>query len=123
VKGPISALSGSSITVIGKDGSVTCAIPAGMSLSAYAVGNPVDMDCGAVSGTLTLTKIEAELKGSISALSGSSITVRSQTNSLTCGIPTGVALSGYAVGDRVKLECRSVSGRLMLDDIEHEDDD
>jgi hypothetical protein len=34
-----------------------------------------------------------------------------------------VVLSGYAVGDRVKLECQSVSGTLTLHEIEHEDDD
>jgi hypothetical protein len=42
---------------------------------------------------------------------------------LTCAIPSGVVLSRYSVGDRVKLECRSVSGTLTLREIEHEDDD
>jgi hypothetical protein len=58
VTGTITDL-GPPIAVQPRDGSpVQCAIPDGMDLSGFAVGDHVEMKCALVNGTLTLTKLE-----------------------------------------------------------------
>lgn len=139
VEGTITALSSASITVQpGKSGApVTCAIPTGVSLTGVAAGDRVGIKCALLGTTLSLTELEREhadedegqdeeleAKGTISALSGSSITVQPAAGAaVTCAIPSGVNLSSFKVGDRVQIECRTLAGTPVLKEIDHEDDE
>jgi uncharacterized membrane protein YgcG len=54
VKGSIVSLSPLQV------GSTTCAVPAGMSLTGFAVGQLVELECKLVGGVLTVTKLKRE---------------------------------------------------------------
>lgn len=64
VKGAITALAADSITVqAGHEGHaspVTCTVPAGTDLSAFKVGDKVEMKCTLVDGKLTLSRLKNE---------------------------------------------------------------
>lgn len=139
VEGAVSALSAGSITVQPGENAapVTCAIPSGVSLTGFAVGDRVEMECTLAGGGFSLTKLkrehadendegghggEVELAGTVSAFSGGSITVQGGSRSLTCAIPDGTALSGITVGDLVQVECGFVAGALVLKQVEQEND-
>ena len=68
---------------------------------------------------------EVEVKGTISALSATSVTVSPgrSTSAITCSLTT--PLAGFAIGDRVELKCAAgaTAGSLVLKKIQHEDDD
>lgn len=68
---------------------------------------------------------QLEVTGTISALSATSISVSpgSSASPVTCSLSK--PLAGFAIGDRVELECAagSTAGSLVFKDIEHEDDD
>jgi hypothetical protein len=123
VKGAITAL-GATIDV----GAVSCVVPAGVTLGAFAVGDVVEMKCRTVAGVLTLYRVkkgssshdEVEVRGAIGAIGGGGgVTV----GTTTCAIPTGAVLAGFAVGDVVEMECRTVAGVLTLERLKAEDDD
>lgn len=56
VKGTIEAFTAGGVTVAG----TTCAIPAGVVLAGFAVGDLVEIECALVAGVLTLTTLESE---------------------------------------------------------------
>jgi len=59
VEGTITGLTDTTITVQAHEASpVTCNIPAAMSLTGFAVSDPVEMKCALVDGQLTLVKLE-----------------------------------------------------------------
>jgi hypothetical protein len=61
VEGTITALPGGTITVRARGASpVTCALPAGVNLSGFRVGEQVEMRCELVNGQLMLTRLKAE---------------------------------------------------------------
>jgi hypothetical protein len=61
VEGTITQLGGGTITVKSHGGSpVTCAVPPGVGLSAFKLGDRVEMKCALVSGHLTLVRLEIE---------------------------------------------------------------
>lgn len=62
IDGKISELTATSITVTaGADASVTCIVPEGVTLTGFAVGDVVEMDCRAnEDGTFTLREIESD---------------------------------------------------------------
>jgi hypothetical protein len=65
---------------------------------------------------------EAEVDGVITALSAESITVQagSPTASITCAVPAGVSLEGFAVQDEVEMKCELVNGSFELRELESE---
>lgn len=137
---------GSVELVVAKAGFVTIALSAGFALPAglkafdevkliVAVGTDGKLTAIAIQGDeaedrdddgvdFDEDEHELEIEGTISALSDTSITVTpgSAASVVTCAL--GKPLTGFAVGDHVKLECAAAAGStLTLKQIEHEDDD
>ena len=64
---------------------------------------------------------EVEIKGKLKALAP--LTVESSMRAVTCSVPAGVSLAGFATGDIVEMKCDLVAGTWVLRKLEHEDDD
>ena len=62
---------------------------------------------------------EAENKGTLTSLDP--VTVRSATRSLTCSVPRGGVLAGFAVDDFVEITCDRIGGSWVLRKLKHED--
>lgn len=62
---------------------------------------------------------EVEIKGTITSLSP--LTVVSPTRSVTCAVPAGKSVAGFAVGDFVEITCDLIGGTWTLRVLEHED--
>jgi hypothetical protein len=58
--GPILTLTATQISVADADGPVTCAVPEGADLSAFQVGDEVDMECAHTDAGLVLTSLESD---------------------------------------------------------------
>jgi hypothetical protein len=147
VEGILTKIEAGSIElIVAKTGFLTLALPAGFALPAGLAqfdGVTVRVAVG-TDGKLTLLSIrvdqkdrddrvddddededegEIEVTGDITALSDTSITVTPRSSSpVTCALSK--PLTGFAVGDRVEVECVSgTAGALRLEEIEHEDND
>ena len=137
--------SGNIELVVAKAGFVTFALPAGFTLPAgLKVFDEVKLIVAVgTDGKLTLIAIQGDeakdhdddgvdfdehgdklkVEGTITALSDTSITVRpgSSASVVTCALRH--PLSGFAVGNRVEMECfADAAGILVLRKIENEDD-
>ncbi|MHB8470846.1 MAG: DUF5666 domain-containing protein, partial [Gaiellaceae bacterium] len=118
-EGAVTALSATSLTVLGGEQSspIVFAIPAGLTLPAVAVGDPVDAT-GTVGsdGTVTLTSLEVktggeqhnqgheiEAEGAVTAVSAGSLTVQPHDGGtpIVFTVPAGFDVSAVAVGDAV----------------------
>ncbi len=110
-------------------GTLSCAVPAAVSLAGFAVGDFVELECKLVGTDWTLRKIhreddlsggddadEREVKGAIASLSPLTV------GTVSCVVPVGVSLAGFAVGDFVELECKLVAGTWTLHKLELEDE-
>lgn len=110
-------------------GTLSCAVPAAVSLAGFAVGDFVELECRLVGTEWTLRKIhheddlsggddadEREVKGAITSLSPLTV------GTLSCVVPAGVSVAGFSVGDVVELECELVAGAWTLHKLELEDD-
>ena len=64
---------------------------------------------------------EVEIKGKLMSLAP--LTVASATRSVTCTVPAGFALTGFASGAFVEMTCDLVAGDWVVRKLEHEDDD
>ncbi len=53
---------------------------------------------------------EVEIKGTITSLAP--LTVRSTTRTVTCVVPAGTSLAGFAIGDFVEITCDLRGGRV-----------
>jgi hypothetical protein len=58
--GPILTLTATEISVADVDGPVTCAVPEGADLSAFQVGDEVDMECAHTDAGLVLTSLDSD---------------------------------------------------------------
>lgn len=63
-----------------------------------------------------------EVKGTLSSLSPLTVTTSAGT-ATTCSVPTGVTLSGFAVGDVVRMRCDLRAGIWVLRALKQEDED
>ena len=132
--------------LVAKAGFVTLALPAGFTMPAgVKVFDEVKLIVAVgTDGKLTLIAIQGDeakdrdddgvdfdedgdklkVEGTITAISATSVTVRpgSSASTVTCTLRR--QLSGFALGDRVEMECfADATGTLVLRKIEHEDDD
>jgi hypothetical protein len=148
VEGILTKIAADSIElVVEKAGFVTLALPAGFALPAgvkafdevkahVAVGTDGKLSLLALQGDdaddhddhgvdFDDDDGELEVKGTISALSDTSVTVTpgAAASAVTCALQK--PLTGFAVGQFVELKCRAsgTAGALVLNRIEHEDDD
>jgi hypothetical protein len=115
-QGTITALSTSSVTVHTDGGDVTCTLgEASPKVGDYKVGDLVKFGCRN-DVLAAMYKVEAPKppvvertgQGSITALSTSSVTVRTDGGEVTCTLGDGSPkLGDYKVGDLVKFGCRN----------------
>lgn len=101
------------------DGRVQCAVPAGMDLSIFRVGERVKVRCVSRENRDVLVKIqsnygwvkadgtgEISVYGALTKSNGSVAVRREDGMSMSCAVPAGVNLSYFANGEAVKLYCR-----------------
>ncbi len=133
-------------------GAVKVAVPADLAVQAPAAGDELEVLVSIdADGGFTLIALadedggidfdhedgKVEIEGTISALTDTSISVQGRGGvALTCAIPSGATLTGFAVGDEVELECgiatdggftlralESETAEFEFEDEEHEDDE
>jgi hypothetical protein len=130
VWGVISALSDSAVSVNREGGgSVTCAVPEGLDIEGFAVGDATKIHCHYVEGEWMLAKLKSDhayveedgsseltVYGTLNQLSAETVAVaRDGGGSLvSCRVPAGANLSAFAVGNHVKMRCRMKEGQWML---------
>jgi hypothetical protein len=115
--GPITALSGDSITLQDGDRTLTCAIDSTSPATGdYKVGQHVRVTC--VGGTLTaiaLPELGRYFAGVVSALDSASITVQTEHGPATCSIGAGSpSTAEFHVGDHVGMGCKASTMQLVL---------
>jgi hypothetical protein len=116
--GAISAIS-DSVTVHGDDGKEgSCAVPAGLDLSLFHVGDKVKLACVLRNGHLVVSSLRSDrafinvdthevgLIGFLGERSTTGVTVNADGATLHCGLATPVDLSMFSVGDKVSLSCK-----------------
>jgi hypothetical protein len=124
-------------------GEVFVTVPEGFQLPQLAPGDEIELIVSVDGeGAFTLVSVQQddeddndgegidedrgkiEVKGTITDLTDSSITVQSRKASpVTCAIPDGADLSHFKPTDRVEMKCRVVDGKLTLVKLKREDDD
>jgi len=131
VKGTLTSLF--PLTVVANGRPFMCAVPPGVSLAGFHVGDFVEMTCDLVRGTFVLRELELEddeveidddeieVKGTLTSLSPLRVTAHGRV--FTCAVPVGVSLAGFHVGDFVEMTCDLVGGTFVLRELELEDDD
>jgi hypothetical protein len=107
-------------------GSLTCTVPAGMSLSAFEVGDFVEITCDRLGGEWVLRKLhledDDELEDDEREITGRIVSLTPLTvGSLTCTVPSRITLASFAVGDLVEITCDRIQGQWVLRKLEHED--
>lgn len=135
LEGIFTGLAGSALQLaVARRGLISVAVPAGFELPALAPGDEIELAVSVgAGGSFTLVALDAddedtaegietdddgevEVEGTISSLSPLTVA------GVTCGVPAGVALSGFAVGDRVEMTCEQSGGQLMLTKLKAEAD-
>jgi hypothetical protein len=121
-------------------GEVFVTIPAGFQLPAFNPGDEIELEVSVdTTGAFTLVSVQGddendnndedhhgkvEVKGEITALETGSITVTPNHGSpVTCMVPAGTNLSGFAIHDRVEMKCALVGTQLTLSRLKSDDDD
>ncbi len=130
----VSTTAGQLSIAVEHQGLVTVAVPAGMTVQG-APGDEVELMVSVGSdGTFTLVSAagddqsdrhdsgfqydgesgQVEVHGLITALAADAVTVQAgQSAPITCAVPAGVAVTGFAVGDQVELHCNAVGGASL----------
>lgn len=105
---------------------VRCDVPAEFDLAGFAAGQRVYMSCKYTDGHFVLLMLKQKdappagdyigVEGTLSALDSShvSVEVDGQDEPVTCAVPAGTDLLGFAVGDDVKLYCFKKDGAFVL---------
>lgn len=124
-----------SVQVEGRPDPVTCAVPAGMNLEGFAVGDAVRFSCINLGEGFKVKELVSDraavledgaawfdLRGTISSLSSSEValTVEHHDAPVTCAVPEGTDLSAFAVGEPAELKCRFVGGQFVLASLQTE---
>lgn len=102
-----------------KDERVKCAVPAGMDLSIFRVGERVKIHCVSRENRDVLIKIHSDYgwvkadgtgelwaHGALTKGNGTASVRREDGLTMTCSVPSGVDLSYFRTGEAVKLHCR-----------------
>jgi len=126
--GEITDMTDESVTVQGEGDPLECAIPEGLNLSEFAVGNQVTMKCMKVEDVWTIKQIAKNpppppiipppqfvlATGTITELLSDSITVQGDGDPVTCSFVEGTDLSDFEVGDEVSIKCLKTDLGLKL---------
>ena len=131
---------------VARRGEVQIAVPEGALVSAPVAGDQVEAAVSvAEDGSMTLIALDVEddarddddeddhdhglevdddgevkAEGILAAVSPESVSIQIGLQAVTCAIPPGAVLSGFAVGDEVEAECELVDGALVLRALESE---
>jgi hypothetical protein len=135
VAGVVAERSVTQIAVLREDGTtVACAVPSGLDLSVFAPGEKVQMYCRKGDNGLVLMGIksdhasvtaegrgEASFAGTVAEISGSGVSLRTEDGRLVgCVAPTGLDLTPFRAGDKVKLVCVLRSGKFVVSSLRSE---
>ena len=105
---------------------VRCGVPDGFDLSGFEVGQRVYMSCKYGDGHFVLLQLKKKVdpppadyfsvEGTISELAPDhvGVAVDGQEEPVTCAVPEGIDLLGFAVGDGVKMYCWKKDGGPVL---------
>lgn len=112
------------------DKKVECAVPSGMDLSLFRVGERVKIHCVSRENRDVLIKIhsnygwvkadgtgELSVQGALSKGNGTVSVRREDGMSVSCSVPGGVDLSPFRSGERVKLHCHLGEGGFVFGSI------
>ena len=112
------------------DTKVECAVPSGMDLSLFRVGERVKIHCVSRENRDVLVKIhsnygwvkadgtgELSVHGALTKGSGSISVRREDGMSVSCSVPNGVDLSPFRSGERVKVYCHLGEGGFVFGSI------
>lgn len=115
------------------DKRITCAVPSGMDLSLFRVGERVKVHCVSRENRDVLIKIqsnygwvkadgsgELSVYGALTKGSGSVSVRREDGMSVSCSVPGGIDLSPFRSGERVKLHCHLGEGGFVFSSISSE---
>ncbi len=131
VEGAISALDSSHVSVLvdGHEEPVTCAVPDGMDLLGFAVGDDVKMYCWKTSTGFVVKALVSShasitpdgtswfvLEGEILDVSSERVSIQADghPSPVTCAVAPGADLSGFHAGDQVAMKCKYVEGGFRL---------
>ncbi|MDQ2981588.1 MAG: hypothetical protein M3R26_04600, partial [Actinomycetota bacterium] len=105
---------------------VLCEVPDGFDLAGFAAGQSVYMSCKYMDGHFVVVLLKQKhaapvgdyfsVEGTLSALDSShvSVQVEGHEQPVTCAVPAGTDLLGFAVGDSVKMYCWKKEGGFVL---------
>jgi hypothetical protein len=128
VVGVLSALTEESVgvKVEGRPEPVRCAVSDEVDLEGFAVGQRVYMTCKYRDGRFELLALKQKdtppsgdyfgVLGTISSFDSSHVTldVEDREEPVTCHVPAGMDLLGFATGDEVKMYCQKVDGNFVV---------
>jgi hypothetical protein len=138
VAGVLAERSATQIAVLREDGTtVACAVPTGWDVSVFTPGEKVQMYCRKGDSGLVLMGIksdhaavsgegngEASFGGTLAEVSSSSsggVSVKTEDGRLVgCAAPTGLDLTAFRAGDKVKLACVLRSGKFVVSSLRSE---
>jgi hypothetical protein len=117
-----------SVEVDGREEPVTCAVPAGIDLLGFAVGDDVKMYCIKKDGVFVLKALISEhasimdgtswfiLEGEILDVNSAHVSIEAEghPSPVTCAVAPGADLSAFQVGDQVTMKCKFVEGGFRL---------
>jgi hypothetical protein len=117
-----------SVSVRGEKGTMTCALPSGLDLSFFRIGEKAKLVCVSRDGSLVMIKLKTEngylsgdgsgelgTYGVLTAMSSTSISVRREDTTLTrCYLRSPLDLSLFRLGEKVKMRCSLEAGTWMF---------
>lgn len=127
-EGVLAGKSPISVSVRGAKGTMTCAIPSGLDMSFFRIGERAKLICVSRDGDLVMTKLKTEngylsgdgsgelgTYGVLTAKSSASIAVRREDTTLTtCFFRAPIDTSLFRLGEKVKLHCDLEAGKWMF---------
>jgi hypothetical protein len=117
-----------SVSVRGDKGTLACAIPAGLDMSFFRIGERAKLICVSRDGDLVMIKLKTEngylsgdgsgelgTYGVLTTKSNASISVRREDTTLTtCAFRTPIDMSLFRLGEKVKMHCDLEAGKWMF---------
>lgn len=136
VEGALSALDSSHVSVeVDGHEPVTCAVPAGIDLLGFAVGENVKLYCWKKDGGFVLKALISDhasimpdgtswfmLEGELLDVNSAHVSIQADGHAspVTCAVAPGADLSGFHAGDQVTMKCKYVDGGFRLKLLESE---
>ncbi len=117
-----------SVSVRGEKGTLACAIPAGLDMSSFRLGEKAKLICVSRDGDLVMIRLKTDngylsgdgsgelgTHGVLTAKSNASISVRREDTTLTtCAFRAAVDMSLFRLGEKVKMHCNLEAGKWMF---------